>query len=425
MKLHLRAVSGIICLRAAIGLLLVGTPQSIAIESFNWPYYRGINHDGISEETNLNIDNLEKRWQVNVHTGFSGVTVVDNALFTMGNKDDQDIVYCLDAANGKIIWTHAYECKLDPNLYEGGPNATPTIHNGKVYTLSKEGHIFCLDQATGKTLWSRHAVNEFKAKPPSWGFSSSPTIVGDHVIYNIGAKGLALHKDTGKAVWSSKGKSAGYASAMPYNTMGKVGILMFTGDELKSLNPLDGKEHWSYPWKTSYNVNAAAPIVFSNYVFISSGYNEGCTVLDVSHSRVKELWMNKKLRNQFNSSILSKGKIYGIDGNSGRRNKFVCLNSIDGAVFWSKKDFGFGSLILADKKLFALRENGELVIVEARRDKYSELARKKILNGRCWTVPTVCNRKLYARDAEGVLVCLDLDSKPKDNVKGTIDAQGK
>ncbi len=411
MKNHSHSIKNMTFFSIIMAFSISNVSKSIAIETYNWPYYRGLNHDGISKETDLNINNLEKLWQVNVNIGFSGITILDNKLFTMGNKNDQDIVYCLDATNGKIIWTYSYDCKLDPNMYEGGPNATPTIFKNKVYTLSKEGHIFCLDNATGKVLWSHNAMVEFNTKPPSWGFSSSPTIVGDNVIYNIGSKGLALNKDNGKVVWSSSGKSAGYASATPYNNQGQVGILMFTGNELKSINPNNGEEHWSYPWKTSYNVNAAAPIVFNTHVFISSGYNEGCTVLDISQSKAKELWINKELRNQFNSSILTKGKIYGIDGNSGRRNKFVCLNSINGKVFWSQKDFGFGSLILADKKLFVLRENGELVIIEARRDKYNELAKKKILNARCWTVPTVCNQKLYARDASGTLVCLDLKVK--------------
>ena len=41
--------------------------------------------------------------------------------------------------------TFEYQCVLKPNLHPGGPSSTPTIPKGKVYTISKEGHIFCLN----------------------------------------------------------------------------------------------------------------------------------------------------------------------------------------------------------------------------------------------------------------------------------------
>ena len=52
-------------------------------------------------------------------------------VYSMGNDDGTDYVYALDAKTGKVVWEYSYACALTPNLYEGGPNATPTVHEGK------------------------------------------------------------------------------------------------------------------------------------------------------------------------------------------------------------------------------------------------------------------------------------------------------
>ena len=379
-----------------------------ATESTDWPNYRGPNYNGVSQERKLKSGELKKLWEANVNTGFSGVTVVDGFLYTMGNKKEKDIIYCLDANTGEKIWEYSYACKLDPNLYEGGPNATPTVYETKVYTLSREGHMYCIDAKTGKAFWARFAKEDFETSPPTWGFSGSPVVMGQVVIYNVGSAGLALDKDTGKSVWSSGGDLAGYATPVPYTLYDHTWVAIFTGNRLLGINPKTGEELWNYDWKTSYKVNAADPIFFNNYAFISSGYNTGCTLIDISKSEPEEVWTNKQIRNQFSSSVLWRGHIYGIDGNVNRRNKLVCIELASGELKWRSKATGFGSLIVADNKLVILNEEGYLIIAEARSSKYKELSRRRVLLGKCWTAPTVANGKLFARNADGVLVCLDI-----------------
>lgn len=395
----------------SVFLLLATFSSIMASGKFSWPHYRGPNYDGISTEKNLKIKDLKKLWETNINTGFSSITVVNGLAYTMGNTGDADIVYCLDANSGKIQWKQSYPCGLNAKSYEGGPNSTPTLFDGKVYTLSQEGHLYCFNAISGKVLWSRHAQKELNVQAPSWGFSGSPTISNNKVYYNVGSIGLCLEPETGKTIWSSKGDLAGYSSPLPYQTKGKVRIALFNAKRLVAVDPEDGNVLWEYKWKTSYKVNAATPIVFKNYMFISSGYNEGCAMLDISEAKPQELWSNKLLRNQFNSSVWLNGHLYGIDGNAGRRNSLKCISSVTGELAWSEKNFGFGSLILADDKLIILKEEGELVIADARSDGYEILHSQKILRGKCWTVPTLCNGKLFARNAEGILVCLDMRGK--------------
>src|SRR5436305_5508767 len=141
-------------------LLIVLTP--LAARADDWPCWRGPNHNGISAETGW-LDDWPKdgppvAWRASVGIGFSTVAVSNGRLYTLGNAEDKDTVYCLDAVTGKQLWTHSYDAPRDPNNFEGGPTATPTADGNRVYTISRQGDLFCFDAITGKAVWSQNIV---------------------------------------------------------------------------------------------------------------------------------------------------------------------------------------------------------------------------------------------------------------------------
>lgn len=382
-------------------------------QAADWPRFRGPNQDGISKETGLDAKALEGGakllWKTNVGTGFSSITVANGRVYSMGNTaggEASDMVWCLDAATGKEIWKHTYPEELKPNLYEGGPNATPTADGDRVYTLSKTGRALCFDAAKGTVIWDKELANELGAKKPEWGFSGAVLIEGDLAIYNVGSAGTALNKKTGEVVWKSGTGASGYSQAIAA-TMGKdrLAVLMAAAECL-ALNPKTGAVVWSHPWKTSYDVNAADPIVAGNKVFVSSGYNHGASVFEVADGKTTVVWENKNLRNQFSSSVLWKEHVYGVD-----ENQLRCLDFATGEVKWTDKITGKGTLIIADGKIIALSEKGELILAEATPESFKLLGRAQILGGKCWTSPALADGKLYARNAKGDFVCVDLSGK--------------
>jgi outer membrane protein assembly factor BamB len=298
----------------------------------------------------------------------------------MGNRSDQDTVYAFDAASGQVAWKHTYPCKLDPKYYDGGPSATPTFDDGKIYTLSKQGQVFCLQAADGKVLWSAELAGALGAKIPTWGFSSSALIYGNAVLLNVGTRGTALDKNSGKVIWSTGNQAAGYSSFVPFEADGVKALMVLTAQTLAAVDPATGKELWAHPWKTSYDVNAADPIVSGNRVFISSGYNHGAALLEITGAGPKVIWQNKNMRNQHNNCVLIDGALYGFDGDSDSELK--CLDFLTGAVKWSEKGLGKRSLTATDKKLIVLSEKGELVIVEANPAAFKPLARSQVLGGK-------------------------------------------
>ena len=389
-----------------LGLCLF-TSFSLAAD---WPHWRGPDRNGISTETDWNpigLNDLKIAWEAEIGTGFSAVSVADGKAYTVGNLNkDTDVVYCFDALTGKELWTFTYPEPLTPNMYEGGCNATPAIENGKVYTISKTAKVFCLDANTGKQVWK----SKLPYKKPQWGFSGSPVIVDDLVILNVGTAGAALNKADGEIVWKSADGAAGYASAVPFEKDGTTYVAMFCAKTLEVIEVKTGKIVMTYTWETSYDVNAADPIVFGDEIFITAGYGHGAALVKMTPDGLQEIWQNKNMRSQMSGPVLIDGFVYGIDD-----NQLACVDWKTGKQRWSEKAPKKGSLCAAKDKLIVIGEKGKLFIVQASPDGYQEIASAQVLSDRCWTMPVLANGRIYVRNAvknkPSKLICVDVQDK--------------
>jgi outer membrane protein assembly factor BamB len=381
------------------------------IQAADWPNFRGPNHNGISSETGWSAtwpkEGPKVLWKATLGTGFCSIAVSGGRAYTMGNINNKDILYCFDANTGKEIWKQSYPCPLFNKDHEGGPSATPTVDGDFIYTFSKNGDALCFKADSGKIVWQKNLPKELGIKFPTWYFASSAFVADNLIILNAGTAGLALNKADGSVVWKSGDGPPGYATAVPF-TMGSEKCVAFAGcNEVIAVVAATGKLLWKFPWKTSYDINAADPIISGNTVFISSGYNHGCALSRIEGDKVTDVWSNKNMRNHFNSCVLWEEYIYGFD-----ESVLRCLDFKTGGVKWAQDGLGKGSLMIADGKLIILSERGKLVIAPASPDGFKELASAQILTGKCWTVPVLANGKIYARNnPDGQLVCVDVGSK--------------
>lgn len=363
----------------------------------DWPQWRGALRNGITAETVTWRGGAPRKvWQATIGQGFSSVAVVGGKLYTAGNVGGTDWVHCLDAVTGKVVWQYKYPCGAGDYP---GPRATPTVHNGNVYTLSREGLALCLNAASGKVVWQQKLAGQI----PQWGFAGSPLISGARAIYNVGTHGTALDKTTGKTLWRTGESASGYAAPVPFTAGGQSGVAIFAAKGLVAVNPANGQALWQFPWETSYDVNAADPLFSGDSVFISSNYGKGGALLRLSGGQPSAVWQTRAMKNHFNTCVLVNGNLYGNDENTLR-----CLDWATGRERWSMRGMDKGGLIAAGNQLLVLTGRGELVLAAASPSAFQEQARATVLSGTCWTHPVLANGLLYCRSQEGTLVALSM-----------------
>jgi len=374
----------------------------------DWSRWRGPDGNGISTEKEWKPQALAAgkiRWKASLGDGHSSVSVAGKRLYTMGNQGGNDIVYCLDAETGKEVWKHSYPCA--PGNYEG-TRATPVLDGEQVYTLSREGHAFCLEAQTGKVTWQKHLIQDYKAVNNTWGMAGSPLVLGNSVIYNARAAGLALDKMTGAKLWESGGGQSGYASPVHFTHKGKECVALFSFKDVVVVDAQTGAKLYSHPWETQYDVNAADPVYFDGKLFITSGYERGCALLDLSGDRVKVAWESKEMRGHFASPIYLDGHLYGVDGQTGN-GQLRCLDTQRGQIKWTQRG-GYENLMMAAGKLLVIDKHGVLTVAEASPKGFKEIARATVLGSRVhnWAAPVLANGLIYCRDSKGELVCVDV-----------------
>ncbi len=383
---------------------------SLPLRAAEWHRWRGPDANGISAEKiePWPATGPKVLWKAEVGLGFSSISVANGRAYTMGFAADADSVTCLDATSGTVLWKHSVPGSQMENVYEGGPNATPTVDGSTVFAFRRRGHVLALDSSTGKVFWERELARELGAKMPEWGFSSSPFVEGSLVILNLGSAGVGLDKKTGEVVWKSGPQPSGYATPVPFDFQGRHFIALFASQELVALDPKTGAVAWRHPWRTRDDINAADPVIVGDTLLLSSGDNRGAAALRLATGAPTMLWENKNLRAQFTPPVVLGGFIYGFDGNAGERATLRCLDLATGEVKWTGPVVGTGGILAAGGRLLVLSDKGELILCDASPAGYKPLASSQILDGKCWTNPALNAGKLYARNAKGTLVCLEL-----------------
>ena len=383
----------------------------------DWSKWLGPNGNGTSYESKWKSSVNDPIWKSKVGVGFSAVSVANGKLYTIGHDGKktggQETVYCLNAENGKSIWTHTYNAPLLDYLHEGGPCSTPTVDGSTLYTISKHGLLHSYKANDGKVIWKKDMMKVAgMKKPPEWGFAASPVVLGDQLIIEAGAT-YSFDKKTGELNWKSKPYRPAYGTPILFQPNNKSTIAVLKTDGLVLLDYNNGKTLAFENWETSYRTNASTPIIQGNRIFISTGYQRGCALFEWKYGKLKKLYENKVISTHMNHAILLDGFLYGFDGNvhmAGKKD-FVCMEFETGKEKWRVTDRGLmvGSLIAAGKRLIILGQRGELVFAMSNPEKFEEINRYQAIGGRCWTMPVLANGKLYLRNARGDLFCINLN----------------
>lgn len=383
----------------------------------DWPQWRGPQRDGKSLETGLlktwPQEGPRILWRAPLGEGYSGIAIANGLGYTMYDEGNDEYLVCFDAKSGQRRWRVRTDKKFR-NSWGNGPRVTPLIESEMVYTLSAHAKLYALDAKTGAHVWQHDLVRKLNDENPDLGYSNSPVIEGDLLLVTgLGGANrslLAFNKNTGELVWSSHNDHPGYSSPIVITVLGLRQAVFFTGTEIASVSPADGKIFWRQPWRTDSYENVATPVFISpDKLFFSSAHpkDAGAAVLQMNVNNnavsVTPVWKSNVMQHHFASSVLHENYLYGTD-----RYILKCVDSRTGEQKWQQRGFGEGSLIFADGHLIVLGTSGNLALVEATSTAYREKARAQVLRGKCFTAPALAHGKLYLRN-ESEIVCVALN----------------
>ncbi len=382
-----------------------------------WTNFRGPKRDGKYEEasvsTNWPATGPPVLWKQPVGVGHASFVVAEGKAYTIEQRRNQEVVAAYDINNGRELWTQKWNAEFTDSTGDG-PRATPTWDGGRVYALGATGELRALDANSGSVVWGKNILSDNQAKNLPWAMAASPLVVDDKVIVlpggTSGKSVVAYNKNTGAPVWRVLNDTQAYVSPMLAELGGRRQVVVVSSSRVVGLAPENGALLWEYPWNTDMGINVSQPIVVDrNRFFISSGYGKGAALVELKGSgnsfTASTIWENKNMKNKFNSSVLHNGYIYGLD-----EGIMVCLDLNTGERKWKEGRFGYGQIVLANGHLIVTSDQGELALIKATPEKYTEVVRFSALNGQTWNYPAIASGRLLVRNSNE-MVAYDISAK--------------
>ena len=372
-----------------------------------WPGFRGPERDGIIRGVRIETDWSKSPpvalWRRPIGPGWSSFAVRGDLAYTQEQRGEDEVVSAYRLTTGEPVWRHRDAARFYAAEGGPGPLGTPAVHNGRVYTFGATGIVNALDAGNGAVMWSRNAGTDTGAKIPGWGFASSPLVVKDVVIVAASGRLVAYDLATGHPRWVRTTGGGGYSSPHLATIDGLVQILLLSGGGATSVAPADGTVLWQHSWMEGVSIVQPA-LAADGAVLIAGGDTmggAGIRRLAVAHGpagwTVEERWTSRGLKPYYNDFVVHKGHAYGFDGSI-----LSCIDLADGKRKWKGGRYGSGQMVLLPDQdmLLVLSEEGELALVSATPDKFTEVARFKAIEGKTWNHPVLVGDVLLVRNGE-------------------------
>lgn len=377
---------------------------AISESGAEWPGFRGPDRDGRARgsriETDWSVSPPVELWRRAVGPGWSSFAVHGDLVFTQEQRGEEEVVSCYDATNGEPVWRHGDTTRFWESNAGAGPRATPTLHDGRVYAFGGTGILNVLDARSGSGVWSRDVGADTGVAIPTWGFSSSPLVVADVVIVAAVGQLVAYDLATGEPRWFGPDGGDGYSSPHLLTLDGVDQVLLMSKNGAVGVSPVDGTILWQYEWPGGSRIVQPALTVDGD-LLMSRGSTTGIQRAAIGHGSagwsVEERWTSNRLKPFFSDFVVHRGYAYGFDGN--------IMASIDiesGERAWKGGRYGSGQLVLLPDQdlLLVVTEKGDLALVAATPDGFTELARHPAIEGKTWNHPVLVGDRLFVRNGE-------------------------
>ncbi|MFN9626037.1 MAG: PQQ-binding-like beta-propeller repeat protein [Planctomycetota bacterium] len=385
------------------------------VSNADWPGLLGPTRDGFAAASPELSDHSKStpklRWEIDAGQGYAGAAIQQDRVVMFFREGANDVIQAVMLDQGKSIWKTTFPATYRQGIdSDTGPRCVPLIASGKVLAYSAAGTLHCVDLADGKKLWSRELRKEYGAEDGYFGAGSTPLLVDNSVIVNVGGrkKGgvVAVSLADGKTQWQATDADASYASPILWNQQ----IVVPTRLETFGLKPTDGSVLWKIPFgQRGPTVNAATPIVTKeNNLFLTSSYGIGFMIAKQDGQNVQTVQKGDAISSQYATPIAVDESIYGSDGREdGGFSSFQCIDSATGKSIWSESGIPICHVIglrgQAGTNLLLVGINGKLWLLPASREGFKPTwtTQLPLSEGKYRALPALSKNLLVVRTSGG------------------------
>ena len=364
-------------------------------------------------------DGPEKVMVINqIGEGYSSPVITRGRILVTGKRDTLDVLMSFTLKGEKLWetvcgsgWVRSYE----------QTRSTPRVEGNKVWVATGMAQYACLDFETGKILWKRDLFKDYGGVPPFFGYSESPVVVNNLVLYNVGgAKTLmvALDKNSGKEVWKTEpfDKDPAYCTPLFVKHNGVEMIVSVSANFIFAVNPANGQLLWKFDYAHVENApardtnnNTNTPLYHEGRIFVTSGYNHGAVMIELAPDgkSVKQVWLNKEFDTQHGGVVKVGNYLYGSTWDSNANGTWLCADWNSGETRYSTQWLNKGVTVTADNMLYCYEEKGgTLALVRPTPEKFDVVSSFKVTDGSGphWAHPVICDGLLYVRHGNALAV---------------------
>jgi outer membrane protein assembly factor BamB len=392
------------------GLVAVGEAQA---PSSDWLQWRGPNRDGaIPAFTPPQQwpESLVQRWKVEVGLGYATPLIAGNRVYMFSRLGDNETMSALDAATGKTLWQTGYAAPFTMHSatvpHGPGPKSTPTLADGKLYSIGMTGVVTAFDAANGKQLWQKPGT---RVVPIYTSHAFSPLADRGLVIFHVGGHDegalTAFDANTGDVKWRWAGDGPGYGSPIVAELGGTRQIITITQKKLVGVDAATGTLLWERPFVSGNNTNGVTPVLFGQTIIVS-GNGDPTHAVRVSRQNDKwvteRVWENADIPLRFSNGVVAANRFVSLSTrNSGQ---YFGVDAATGKTLWlsDPRQAGNAALSTAGDLIFSLEDDGELVVIRNSPTAFEPLRRYKVADTQTWTQPAISGNRIFVKDVSSL-----------------------
>lgn len=359
---------------------------------------------------------LKKRWSLEVGEGHASPVIGGEWVYLFSRESEQEVVRAISLKTGLQRWIGTYSAPYEMHQaargHGKGPKSTPTLVDGRLFTLGISGILAAWNAETGAELWRRDFKSEFKTTSPLYGAAASPLVDRDRVIVPIGghnAGGIAAFDvRTGAEKWRWAEDGPAYASPILVRTPdGTRHVVTQSQKFCLGLDADSGRLLWSRPFTTPFDQNSITPLPMGELILFA-GVRQPTFAVRLRKTEAgwfaEKEWETPQVTLYMSCPVYRDGRVYGMSERS--TGQLFVLNAVNGEVLWlGEGRYGDNAAILdGGNVILALNTAGELSAWRKEKESpaLSHVGRYKVSETPTWSAPAVDGRLVAIKDLKTV-----------------------